>query len=157
MKRLKFLIVVLGVFATQGIFAVTLPTTSYSDGYYSNNSGNETIFDSGTMIRGHYLQLGDGNDDYSACEGDGNGYAKNNPGQTCADCCRSLIPGTTIPDFESRAACIAYCEPGPALPLDAPLWFMLVIAVLSVTLRAANYAASESRRQVYLDYAERSK
>lgn len=125
---------ILGVLIAQVMFAVTLPTTSYSDGY-NYSSGDDVVFDSGTMIRGHYLQLGDGDEDFSACEGDGNGYAKNNPGQTCAECCKGLIPGTTIPDFERRAACIAYCEPGPALPLDGGLSILLVLSVLAGALK----------------------
>lgn len=141
MKRLKFLILALGLIMAHGIFAVTLPSTSYTPYSGSDGSASEATGGGFSIVKGSYLQLADGDADYSACEGDGNGYTKNNPGQTCADCCKSLIPGTSIADFESRAACVAYCEPGPALPLDAPLWYMLALAALgsalAVTLRVA--------------------
>lgn len=131
----------LGVLVAQGVWAVTLPSTSYTPYSGSDGFSSETTGGGFSVVKGSFLQLADDDADYSDCEGDGNGYVKSNPAQTCADCCKGLIPGTTIADFESRAACVAYCEPGPALPLDAPLWYMLALAALgsalAVTLRVA--------------------
>ena len=136
MKSLKFLIMFLGVLIAQGVMAVTLPSTSYTPYYQASGEESSSIYSSGSTITGNFLRLGDDGGDYSDCTGDGNGYTADGS-QTCAQCCAGLIPAGSSEDWmEQRAACVAYCEPGPALPLDAPLWFMLLIAVLSVTLRA---------------------
>lgn len=132
MKRLKFLILALGLFTAHVAFAVTLPTTSYSE-YYSpsdNVGGTVSIYGSGSMIEGSFQQLGDAAE---KCPGDGNGKTTADPPEFCSDCCAREFPA---PQYEARAQCVYDCMRGPAVPLDAPLWFMLVIAVLSVTLRA---------------------
>lgn len=134
MKRLKFLIVALGLFIAQGIYAVTLPSSSYNP-YSSGNSGvgeTSSVYSDGSVITGSYLQLGDG--DYeTTCQGDGNGRTLDGS-KSCSECCMAF--GKAIYD-----ECHTYCMSGqePLTPLDAPLWFMLALAALgaafSVTMR----------------------
>ncbi|MDY6374191.1 MAG: hypothetical protein SPK91_07275 [Bacteroidales bacterium] len=135
MKRLKFLIVVLGLFTAQVMFAVTLPTTSYSEYYSSSDNvgGSVSIYGSGSVIEGSFQQLGDAAE---KCPGDGNGKTTADPPEFCSDCCAKAFPA---PQFEDREQCVYACMRGPAVPLDAPLWFMLALAAagaaFSVTLR----------------------
>ena len=131
MKTLKFLILALGLLAAQGVLAVQLPKTSYSEYYLPSGSEEISIYGSGSKITGNFAALGAGEtSEYSKCEGDGNGYAKIGDGNTtCSACCADLIEIKSPADFDRREACVTYCQAGPPLPLDAPLWFMLLLAL----------------------------
>ncbi|MBO6034353.1 MAG: hypothetical protein J6P34_00690 [Paludibacteraceae bacterium] len=131
MKRLKFLIVVLGVFAAQGVMAVTLPTTSYTE--YSSPVSYEV---SGTSPGGIVLpstsfqQLG--SIPYDECT------AKTSF-QECEQCCsqkvRDCYTDPSIPDKSECNTLSLNCnnDCGRSLPLDAPLWFMVMsVVILSV-------------------------
>ncbi len=142
MKILKFLILTFGLVAVQGMFAVQLPKTSYSDSYMLTGGDYDvSVYGSGSRITGNFFQLSDGEaSEFSVCEGDGDGYTTG--GDECSECCKSKFPVDSESDTEGlnkRAACISYCNQGPPLPLDAPLWFMLALAALgaafSVTMR----------------------
>lgn len=123
MKRLKFLIVALGVFAAQGVFAVTLPSTSYYPHSSMDSYSSETAGTDFSIMRGDYLSLGAGESPdvcATATPGVPSGYG------TCEDCCDNYFPD----DDSTYLQCVNACEQGASLPLDAPLWFMLVIAVI---------------------------
>lgn len=131
MKRLKFLIVALGVFAAQGVFAVTLPSTSYSE-YYSpsdNVGGTVSIYGSGSMIEGSFQQLGDAAE---KCPGDGNGKTTADPPEFCSDCCAKAFPA---PQYEEREQCVYACMRGPAVPLDGGLVMLLLVSLIGVINR----------------------
>ena len=144
MKRLKFLIVALGVFAAQGVFAVTLPSTSYND-----HSSYVTVTDEysvgGTLTQsGSFMQLGAiPYDDCTAIQ----------TFQGCEQCCQQKVlecyQNPSIPDKSECNTLSQNCnnDCGRSLPLDAPLWFLLVIAVLSVTLRAYARRVSQAVRR----------
>lgn len=126
MKRLKFLIVALGVFAAQGVFAVTLPSTSYSE-YYSpsdNVGGTVSIYGSGSMIEGSFQQLGDAAE---KCPGDGNGKTTADPPEFCSDCCAREYPA---PQYEAREQCVYACMRGPAVPLDGGLAVFFLLSLI---------------------------
>ena len=125
----------LGVLIAQGVMAVTLPSTSYTPYYQASGEESSSIYSSGSTITGNFLRLGDDGGDYSDCTGDGNGYTADGS-QTCAQCCAGLIPAGSSEDWmEQRAACVAYCEPGPALPLS-----------ISCTVRALQWRGRGNRR-----------
>lgn len=138
MKRLKFLIVAVAAFAAHGVWAVTLPTTSYTQ-YNSDESYSSEFIGGGlSTVKGVYQELGTVDPEAAeSCKGSSPGVPKT--GATCADCCMAAYNcgSSSDPDCgRNYLSCINGCEQGASLPLDAPLWFMLVIAVLSVTLRA---------------------
>ena len=144
MKRLKFLIVALGVFAAQGVFAVTLPSTSYND-----HSSYVTVTDEysvgGTLTQsGSFMQLGAIS--YDDC-------TSMPTFQGCEQCCQQkAIDCYNDPSIPDKSECNTLSRDcnngcGRSLPLDAPLWFMLVIAVLSVTLRAYARRVSQAVRR----------
>lgn len=127
MKNLKFLIMVCGIMIAQVVLAVTLPTTSYTPHSSGDSYSSESVYGGGSLIAGSFNTLGTEVDVCaSATPGVPSGYG------TCEDCCDHYFPD----DESSYLQCVNACEQGPSLPIDAPLWFMLVIAVLSVTLRA---------------------
>lgn len=132
MKNLRILIVlVLSVVASQVVLAVTLPGTSYTP-YTSGGEGysaTENIVGSGSLIKGTYLeQLGE--TDYSECTSMPTFAA-------CEQCCSNLViqcyeSGKSPSECESlSSSCNNSC--GRSLPLDAPLWFILMsVVILSV-------------------------
>ncbi len=131
MKILKFLIVALSIVAVQCAWAVTLPSTSYyphssTDSYSSGASGTDF-----SIMSGSYLSLGDG-ESYDVCAtktpGVPSGYG------TCEDCCENYFPD----DDSTYLQCVNACEQGASLPLDAPLWFMLLLPAAFVILSKAN-------------------
>lgn len=163
MKRLKFLIVVLGLFVAHGVMAVTLPSSSYSPYSFDEQSYSQSVAPSGVRASsGRILSLGDYSDVYPWTDHCATDY----PGPDNIMACQNCV-ATDLNQCYSACSgdgdCMDWCDEmnykyqgdcGRSLPLDAPLWFLLASIVI---LSAANYAASESRRQVYLDYAERSK
>lgn len=148
MKNLRILIVlVLSVVASQVVLAVTLPGTSYTpytSGGESYSSATESVVGSGSLIKGSYLeQLGV--TDYSEC-------TNLTTFAACEQCCSNLVTqcyesGKSPSECESLSSgCNNSC--GRSLPLDAPLWFMLVgIVILSVAKTLT----------IYVRHSERSK
>ena len=130
MKRLKFLIVALGAFAAQGVFAVTLPSTSYND-----HSSYVTVTDEysvgGTLTQsGSFMQLGAIS--YDDC-------TSMPTFQGCEQCCKQKVFDCySDPSITDKSECNTLSQNcnndcGRSLPLDAPLWFLLVgVVILSV-------------------------
>lgn len=141
MKRFRFLIVALGLFAVQGVFAVTLPSTSYSP-YSSSSSYSEVqIYGSGTVITGSFNELGTATD---VCTTEGEPGVPPEEG-TCEECCSKYFGAK---DPAGNLACVSSCEQGASLPLDAPLWFMLALAAaFAVMLSVAKHLAIRERAQ----------
>lgn len=131
MKRLKFLIVALGLFATQGVFAVTLPSTSYtpyvcSESYTSSYSDEHTDFRS---FVGTYASLSSfdcsSQTTFDAC----NNCCIDKQNECFAQC--QGDEGCAADCAAQTSECQNNC--GRSLPLDAPLWFLLAsIVILSV-------------------------
>ena len=126
MKNLKFLILALGITLTQGVMAVTLPSTSYNpydDGsYYSS----ESVAGSGLTINGHFSALGDGDDAYNKCrEEDPQSPAE------CTTCCMGYYTESQVEEYTQ---CINGCTHGPSLPLSTPIWFALLLPLLGGVL-----------------------
>ncbi len=127
MRNLKFLILAFGLTITQGVFAVTLPSTSYSP-YKSGDSYSEVqIYGNGTLITGSYDALGTA---INVCTSSEAGVPTEE--DTCEECCRKYF-GTKDP--ASNLACINSCEQGPSLPLSAPLWFALLLPLVAGALK----------------------
>ncbi|MBQ6732182.1 MAG: hypothetical protein IJR06_03575 [Paludibacteraceae bacterium] len=126
MKRLKFLILALGLFTAHVAFAVTLPTTSYTEYYSSsdNVSGSVSIYGSGSVIEGSFQQLGDAAE---KCPGDGNGKTTADPPEFCSDCCAREYPA---PQYEAREQCVYACMRGPAVPLDGGLAVFFLLSLI---------------------------
>ncbi len=145
MKRLKFLIVVVAAFAAHGVWAVTLPTTSYNE-YSSYVTTTEEYSVGGVSLpSSSFLQLGAiPYDDCTAMS----------TFQACEQCCKQkaidCYNDPYIPDKSECNTLSGDCNDGcgRSLPLDAPLWFMLVIAALSVTLRACARRVSQAERRI---------
>lgn len=138
MKRLKFLIVALGLIAAQGMFAVTLPTTSYKPASYVTDD-NVSSGMNGNLFSGSFLRLGSGEIE-TACleefppETDPTGVACS---QCCSDTYASVCPSGSCADYDQdfedcKTACVAR-----SVPLDAPLWFMLALAALGAAFSVA--------------------
>lgn len=136
MKRLKFLIVVVAAFAAHGVWAVTLPTTSYNE-YSSYVTTTEEYSVGGVSLpSSSFLQLGAiPYDDCTAMS----------TFQACEQCCsqkvRDCYNDMSITDKSECNTLSTECNNscGRSLPLDAPLWFMIALAAVgaafSVTLR----------------------
>ena len=136
MKRLKFLIcLVAAVLAAHGVKAVTLPSTSYSP-YSSGSDGYDSYgaYSSGTStVSGSYLKL---STDY--------GYewtdhcAETYPGGENLQACMACVESdwnACYTECSGDDECMDWCDEqssiykdscGRSLPLDAPLWFMLL-------------------------------
>lgn len=134
MNRLKFLILVAGLFAALRISAVTLPSSSYGGSGYTPSSSEVFSTSHGSTIKGSFFSLGDGHttDD---CVGDDAGIPPT--GGSCSVCCEDLFD--PVDEEANYNECVDKCTKGPFLPLDAPLWYMLALAALgaafSVTMR----------------------
>ncbi|MBO7368484.1 MAG: hypothetical protein J6U24_07820 [Paludibacteraceae bacterium] len=153
MKRVKFIIVALGLLAAQFVAAVTLPSTSYTPYAQGDDYSSSVTSPTGvTMVPSSYLQLGDFVYDWSAAETCATDYPGPENLSLCQNCvsgveagCEGMCTSYLKTDPGKYKECLEWCgqqnlhyqgDCGRSLPLDAPLWFMLVIAVLSVTLRA---------------------
>ena len=126
MKKLKFLILVLGMIAAQGVLAVQLPSSSYSE-VPSYESSGEVVLNSGvTFPKSSFLQLG--TIDYNEC-------TSKSTFQDCEHCCRQKVidcyGDSSIGDKSECNTLSSECNDGcgRSLPLDAPLWFMLLLAL----------------------------
>lgn len=129
MKNLKFLIFTLGLFVAPVMFGVTLPSTSYSGG----DSYSAELYDGGSVMSGSFMMLGVGEDPQKICVGP---EAMVPPGgyRSCSACCDYYFPTEGDPNYDT---CMDACTKGPFLPLDAPLWYMLAIAVLGAAFSVA--------------------
>ena len=150
MKRLKFLIVVFGLIAAQGVFAVTLPSTSYTPYSGSDAFSSESAGGGLTMVKGAFDELGTVDPAASGkCVGASPGVPSS--GATCSDCCITYYNcgSSSDPDCGSNfLSCINGCEQGPSLPLDAPLWFMLALAALGTVVTLSVVQRSEESRNL---------
>lgn len=141
MKELKKLIILFAaILAAEGALAVTLPSTSYmpssvgSEAYGGGESAGELFSVSTFNI------LGTWGEDCSAGTKDLN---------LCQDCCNEKAYGSKgcCPNGECSAERRAECDDlyntcandcGRSLPLDAPLWFVILsIVMLSVAKHLA--------------------
>ena len=130
MKTLKFLILALGLIIAQGAVAVTLPSTSYSPysigGVYEAEPSGQMV----TLPSSAFSSLG---------EGEPTWCANQTPGTTaCSDCCSEAVIACYSSGEEESVCdannleCTRYCD-GHSLPLDAPLWFVVMsVVILSV-------------------------
>lgn len=148
MKELKKLIILFAaILAAEGVLAVTLPSTSYmpssvgSEAYGGGESAGE-LFSTAT-----FSILGTWGEDCSAGTKDLN---------LCQDCCNEKAYGSKgcCPNGECSAERRAECDDlyntcandcGRSLPLDAPLWFMLMCAVM---LSVAKYLVMRMRHTI---------
>lgn len=145
MKRFKFLIVVLGLIATQGVFAVTLPTTSYTE-YTSPTGGYDDNSISGVGLPSSpFMQLG--TISYDEC-------TSMATFQLCEQCCsnkvRDCYSDPTVTDKSECNTLSSECNNGcgRSLPLDAPLWFMLALAALGAVVTLSVVQRSEESRNM---------
>ncbi len=135
MRNLKFLILVMGLLAAHGIMAVTLPGTSYTPAYFDTDSYEPpTVSPYGvTLPSSSFLGLGASVDDcvekgtFSLCE-DCCGAEEDKCFQKCADDDDACFERCKAATAECKNAC------GRSLPLDAPLWCLLLpIVILSAS------------------------
>lgn len=165
MKRLKFLIVVLGLFAVHGAVAVTLPSTSYSPSDMNGEYNNDAILYNNvdSRISGSFIALRAA--DETSCQTDDPGVPKS--GSSCEDCCKTASgvegcvdtcmaqEGADIDECQNSCnestgykTCVNGCEQGASLPLDAPLWFMLALAALGTVVTLSVVQRSEESRNL---------
>ena len=141
MKQLRFLIIALGLTMAQVVLAVTLPSTSYQP--YSVDTNYEGLgINVGTVNNSMtFSALGDGGSwgDECARESSHDILACQN---CCADKFLSCCPGGECEEDEYneckklQLSCANDC--GRSLPLDAPLWFVILsIVMLSVAKHLA--------------------
>lgn len=136
----------------QSAVAVTLPTTSYTPSYASEEfgTGSGVVFGSGTIVTGSYRSLGAIDPD--VCTGSAPGIPKS--GTSCSNCCSTAaglescidacVNNGGDPDEceESCGAstgydsCVSSCNAGPSLPLDGGLSILLALALGSGAFRA---------------------
>ncbi len=124
MKKLKFLILTLGLIAAQGMLAVTLPSTSYSE-YGGVSSNDEYQIYTGTSITGRFYALGDGDGGVYGCKN----YADKG---SCSDCCDGKLNEDTATDEDYRK-CADECrgQDIDPLPIEGGLWILLTLAIMS--------------------------
>ncbi|MDY6427191.1 MAG: hypothetical protein SPK61_04160 [Bacteroidales bacterium] len=156
MKRLKFLIVAVAAFAAHGVWAVTLPGSSYTPYGTDEQYSSQSVVSSGVKVSsGGLVRLGDYDDVYPWTDHCATEYPGPENIMACQNCvyldwqqCSKACSGDND--------CMDWCDEmnykfqgdcGRSLPLDAPLWFLLVGAVLSVTLRATARRVSQAERR----------
>ena len=135
MKNRNLILSVLLWVVCSSVFAVTLPSSSYSAFETSNVSESYTL-GFGSSFRNTAV-LSTGSFDYSCISAT---YDKNDDAQlrACESCCEDkLAPcmaATGNPDecFSANLRCINECENGPSLPLGTPLMLLPFIAVYAV-------------------------
>lgn len=156
MKKLKFLIVVLGLFAAQWVMAVTLPSTSYTP-YAGDEQYGSSVVPSGVSIKsGGLLSLGGYDDVYkwtSHCSEDYPGPENLMACQSCvaadlSKCYSACGEDTDCQDWCDEQNKIYQGECGRSLPLDAPLWFMLALAALGTVVTLSVVQRSEESRNM---------
>ena len=124
MRKLKFIISVMAALAAQWAVAVTLPSSSYSPYSGSDASYDGAVY-SVTLPKSSFNALG--TSEWCSSETPGT--------DACENCCTDNVVacyGSGEEEAECdrlNLECTRYCD-GGSLPLDAPLWFMLVGAVI---------------------------
>ncbi len=133
MRNLKFLILVMGLLAAHGIMAVTLPGTSYTPTYFDTDSYEPSVSSpyGVTLPSSSFLGLGAASDEctqkssFSECESCC-GEEEDKCFQKCAEDDDACFERCKAATSECKNAC------GRSLPLDAPLWCLLLpIVILS--------------------------
>ena len=136
MKQLKFLIIALGLTIAQGVLAVTLPSTSYQPYNVATDYEAEGFSVGNIKSNMNFSALAEGGSWGDECAGAGSQEIL-----ACQNCCLekfyTCCPGGACDDDEYNECkqlqrdCANDC--GRSLPLDAPLWFMLLsVFILSV-------------------------
>ena len=146
MKTLKFLILALGLIAAQGAVAVTLPSTSYNP--YSGGGSSYEAEPSGQLITlpsSSFRSLGAGEPVWCSDQ---------TPGTTaCSDCCYEAViacysgGGEESECDANNLECTRYCD-GHSLPLDAPLWALILLFVILCASFQGCAALMRSSRQL---------
>lgn len=127
MKKLKFIISVMAALAAQWAVAVTLPSSSYTP-----YGGSDASYEAGayyvTLPSSSFIGLG--TSEWCSAETPGT--------EACENCCSEAVTSCYSSGEEEAECdrlnleCTRYCD-GASLPLDAPLWFMVMsVVILSV-------------------------
>ena len=135
MKNRNLILSVLLWVVCSSVFAVTLPSSSYSAFETSNVSESYTL-GLGSSFRNTAV-LSSGAFEYSCIP---ENYDKNDNAQLalCEGCCQDklepCITATGNPSecFNANLKCINECENGPSLPLGTPLMLLPFIAAYAV-------------------------
>lgn len=138
MKNRYFILSVLFWAITSVLFAVTLPSSSYTGSFMVGGDSYETQLGTGTSMIGTTLLTTSSVDvDTEVCE-----KADNNNGDpaTCGGCCYNNVylncrdqGGDAVECGALNEQCNRYCTEGSSLPLGSPLFllpFALVYAVV---------------------------
>lgn len=129
MKRLKLLILALGLLTAPMVLAVTLPTTSYSDTYTQMSADGVFTSATGTMYTSSFGALGDGST--VACE---------EACQAAFDACMAAGTKTFDECGEEQLTCMDACGEddtplGPDSPIEGGLWILLTLALATCVVR----------------------
>ena len=137
MKNRYFILSVLFWAITSVLFAVTLPSSSYTGDFMLGGDTYETKLGTGSSMMGTPLLAASGvTVDPSVCTEDG---VQGDPAQ-CGMCCYNNFykeciaqGGTTTECGAQNEACVKSCTSGSSLPLGSPLLllpFALVYAIV---------------------------
>ena len=148
MKKLKFLIVVLGLVAAQGVMAVTLPGSSYSPYTTEEQYNPQSVVPSGVrMTSGGLVSLGDYDDVYTWTDHCATDYPGPENIMACQNCVATDL-SQCYTACSGDSDCMDWCDEmnykyqgdcGRSLPLDAPMWFVLALAAVGALRRKNLY------------------
>ena len=139
MKNRYFILSVLFWAITSVLFAVTLPSSSYTGSFMVGGDSYETQLGTGTSMIGSTLLASASVDtDATVCTTDG---VQGDPAD-CGLCCYNNVykdcisqGGTTTECGALNEECVRSCTQGSSLPLGTPLLLLPFIAIYAVIRR----------------------
>ena len=139
MKKRNLILSILFWAVNATIFAVTLPSSSYTGSFAGGADTYEVLLGTGTSMRGTTLLSSSGIDtDTSVCTEEG---VQGNPAD-CGLCCYNNVykdcidkGGTSSECGALNTTCVQSCTQGSSLPLGTPLMLLPFIAVYALVRR----------------------